>query len=64
MTGPTVDNKLDMLMEAILKQQELLKQVLLGFDSILKQVLVQKEIIRKAEGKTPVWMPSDKKVII
>jgi hypothetical protein len=35
---PTVDQKLDMLMEAIMIQQNLLKQVLLSFDKILSQL--------------------------
>jgi hypothetical protein len=38
---PTIDQKLDMLMEAILTQQNLLKQVILSFDKILQQLAKQ-----------------------
>lgn len=35
----TIDQKLDMLMGAMLAQQKLLTQVLLGFDSTLSKVI-------------------------
>lgn len=38
--NPTIDQKLDKLMEAILLQQQLLQQVLLSYDKLLQKLIV------------------------
>lgn len=39
-TEPSIDQKLDKLMEAILLQQQLLQQVLISYDKLLQKLIV------------------------